>query len=89
MRLLRLILFKSLTYIMNEKIKLNNCKNKFFINKKKETAKNSCLYLVQIVTNKEYKIYDISYYIKSYCNCQVFSKKKKKQASDQLACFQM
>ena len=35
MRLLRLILFISLTYIMNEKIKLNNYKNKFFINKKK------------------------------------------------------
>jgi len=36
MRLLRLILFTSLTYIMNEKIKLNNYKNKFFINKKRQ-----------------------------------------------------
>lgn len=34
MRLLRLILFTSLTYIMNENVKLNDCKDKFFINKK-------------------------------------------------------
>lgn len=34
MRLLRLILFTSLTYIMNENVELNDCKDKFFINKK-------------------------------------------------------
>lgn len=60
---------------MNENVKLNDCKDKFFINKKRQ-LKIAVYIWSKLSSIRSNKIYDISYYIKFYCNCQDFFLKK-------------